>query len=92
MDDTRMVRKQLYITRSQDRALKRRARELGVTEAEVVRRAIDALDAPAAEARRAEAARELIEGLRRLGEGGRLDPDAYDRNARYDDRGYRQRD
>jgi hypothetical protein len=90
MDDTRMVRKQLYITRSQDRALKRRARELGVTEAEVIRRAIDALDQPVQTAAPSIAVAELIEGLRRLGEGGRLDPDAYDRNARYDDRGYRR--
>ena len=37
-----MVRKQLYIDERQDRALKRRARELGLSEAELVRRALDA--------------------------------------------------
>lgn len=37
-----MIRKQLYLEEAQDRALKRRARELGVSEAEVVRRALDA--------------------------------------------------
>lgn len=37
-----MVRKQLYLEEAQDRALKRRARELGVSEAEIVRRALDA--------------------------------------------------
>ncbi len=38
-----MVRKQVYIEPAQDRFLKRRARELGVTEAELIRRAIDSL-------------------------------------------------
>lgn len=37
-----MVRKQLYIADDQERRLKRRARELGVSEAELVRRALDA--------------------------------------------------
>lgn len=36
-----MVRKQLYLEEAQDQALKRRAGELGVSEAEVVRRALD---------------------------------------------------
>jgi hypothetical protein len=38
-----MVRKQLYLEPSQDRALKRRAKALGVSEADVVREALDAL-------------------------------------------------
>jgi len=37
-----MVRKQFYLEADQDQALKRRAGELGVPEAEVVRRALDA--------------------------------------------------
>ena len=36
-----MVRKQLYLEEAQDKALKRRAKELGVSEAEVVRQALD---------------------------------------------------
>lgn len=36
-----MIRKQLYLEEAQDRALKKRAKELGVSEAEVVRRALD---------------------------------------------------
>lgn len=36
-----LVRKQTYITPEQDRAMKRLARRHGVTEAEVVRRALD---------------------------------------------------
>lgn len=38
----RMVRKQLYIEERQDRFLKRRAKKLGISEAEVVRAALDA--------------------------------------------------
>lgn len=37
-----MIRKQLYLEEAQDKALKRRAKELGVSEAEVVRQALDA--------------------------------------------------
>ena len=40
----KMVRKQVYITAEQDEKLKAAAAELGVTEAELVRRAVDALD------------------------------------------------
>jgi hypothetical protein len=36
-----MIRKQLYLEERQHRALKRRAEELGVSEAEVMRRALD---------------------------------------------------
>jgi len=38
-----MVRKQVYIEPDQDKLLKRRARELGVSEAELVRRGIEAI-------------------------------------------------
>jgi hypothetical protein len=38
---SRMVRKQVYISAEQDKLLKRRAKALGVTEAEVVRRGIE---------------------------------------------------
>jgi hypothetical protein len=37
----RMVRKQIYIGREQDELLKQRAQELGVSEAELVRRGIE---------------------------------------------------
>jgi hypothetical protein len=36
-----MVRKQIYIKRQQEATLKRRAKELGTTEAELIRQAID---------------------------------------------------
>jgi hypothetical protein len=41
--DVYMVRKQLYISDEHERALKARARELGVSEAELVRRMLDGL-------------------------------------------------
>lgn len=44
----RMVRKQVYITREQDQLVKRRAKALGVTEAEVVRRGIELASTTAA--------------------------------------------
>ena len=37
----RMVRKQVYVTKEQDRLLKRRAKALGVSEAAVVRQGIE---------------------------------------------------
>lgn len=37
-----MIRKQLYLEETQDQALKTRAKELGISEAELVRRALDA--------------------------------------------------
>ena len=37
----RMIRKQIYIESRQDDSLKKQAHDLGVTEAEVIRRAID---------------------------------------------------
>jgi len=36
-----LVRKQVYITRSQENLLKKKAAEMGVTEAELVREALD---------------------------------------------------
>lgn len=36
-----LVRKQLYITRAQENLLKKKAAEMGVTEAELVREALD---------------------------------------------------
>lgn len=42
---TRMVRKQVYIEPRHDALLKRRARELGVTEAELIRRGIEYITA-----------------------------------------------
>lgn len=46
-----MIRKQLYLEEAQDQALKRRAKELGISEAEVVRRALDEALRPGAATR-----------------------------------------
>lgn len=86
-----MIRKQLYITREQDHALKRQARALGVSEAEVVRRALDeavretpprpqmGLDDPLAELL---ANTRRLAGRHRLPVGYRFDRDElYDRGA-----------
>ena len=50
-----MIRKQLYLEASQDRALKRRAKELGVSQAELLRRALDAVLATEATPKTAQA-------------------------------------
>jgi hypothetical protein len=41
MDMARMIRKQIYIRPEQDEALKRRAKQLGISEAELIRQDID---------------------------------------------------
>ena len=41
--DVYVVRKQLYISEEHERTLKARARELGISEAELVRRMLDGL-------------------------------------------------
>ena len=41
----RMIRKQVYIEPEQDKLLKRRSKELGISEAALIRQAIDRLDA-----------------------------------------------
>ena len=43
VDDVRMIREQLRIGEEHDGALKRRAREIGVSEADLVRRLLDGL-------------------------------------------------
>ena len=88
MKATRMIRKQLYITREQDRSLKRKARELGLSEAELVRRAIDGLDRDPTSRTQGVAddpLRELIENMRRLASKHKL-PEGYkfDRDELYD--------
>ena len=41
---SRMIRKQIYIEPMQDALLKRRARELGMSEAQLIRRCLDELE------------------------------------------------
>ncbi len=67
-----MVRKQLYISEEHERALKARARELGVSEAELVRRLLDGLllDGEGGTGLARAGATEALEGF--LGEADRL--------------------
>jgi hypothetical protein len=94
-----MVRKQLYISEEQEQALKARARDLGVSEAELVRRLLNSLLLPgeaggALPLGRAEAAAlAFLEDVERIS-GSHALPAGYrfDRGELYDKRGYDVRD
>jgi len=69
-----MIRKQLYITESQEEAVKDQARRLGISEAELTRRALSAFlseRSPAA-SRRPEALEKLLDRTRSLSKKHRL--------------------
>jgi hypothetical protein len=91
--DVYMVRKQLYISDEHERALKARASELGVSEAELVRRMLDGLLLDR-EGRRglagavaAEALEGFLEEADRLAESHRFQRGyVFDRNELYEDR------
>jgi len=88
-----MIRKQLYITEGQDEVLKDQARKLGISEAELARRALSEFlseRSPTA-SRRPEALRALLERTRSLSEKHRL-PSGYqfDREDLYGERMGRQ--
>ena len=86
-----MVRKQLYISDEHERALKARARELGISEAELVRRMLDGLlldgERGLAGAGAAEALEGFLEEANRLAESHRF-PEGYvfNRDELYEDR------
>ncbi len=91
--DVYMVRKQLYISDEHERALKARARELGVSEAELVRRMLDGLlldgkgGRGLAGAGAAEALEGFLEEADRLAESHRFQRGyVFDRNELYEDR------
>jgi hypothetical protein len=84
-----MVRKQLYIDDVHEQLLKRRAAERGVSEAQVVREALDvALREVAVSPPRAAAAGldEFTRSARRLAKGHRLASRRFRRDAIYDER------
>jgi hypothetical protein len=64
----RMIRKQLYIEPWQDELLKKRSRELGVTEAELIRRGIAQVlsDVDEREQRRQEAWNDIMAFIEKL--------------------------
>ena len=86
-----MIRKQLYLEEAQNRALKVRARELGISEAELVRRALDtalhARDSAQRIAPRRAALTQLVSNARRLAEAHHF-PEGYrfKRDELYDER------
>lgn len=84
-----MIRKQLYITEGQDEVLKQQARKLGVSEAELARRALSEFlseRSPKVTAR-PEALKALLKRTRSLSEKHRL-PSSYrfDREELYSER------
>ena len=88
-----MVRKQLYITEHQDQALKQHAQVLGVSEAELVRRAIDQLLLETKRHRvcQRDALMQLLDNTQRLAQKHRLPHGSrFDREVLYADREQRQ--
>lgn len=75
-----VIRKQVYLTQAQNEALKRRARELGTSEAEVLRQIVDQLlsrDDEAARRTRVEAMREFLDLADKVVAEGRGLPPGY---------------
>ena len=88
-----MIRKQLYIGEEHERVLKQRARELGVSEAELVRRLLDGLvveegGGTLVGAEATVALEDFFAESDRISEGHRF-PEAYrfERDELYEDRG-----
>jgi hypothetical protein len=93
VNDVYMVRKQFCISEEHERALKARARELGVSEAELVRRMLDGLllDKEGGRGLAGAGAAEALEGFLkeadRLAESHRFQRGyMFDRNELYEDR------
>ena len=89
--DVYMVRKQLYISDEHERALKARAKELGVSEAELVRRMLGGLLLDGERGLAGAGATEALEGFLkeadRLAESHRFQRGyVFDRNELYEDR------
>jgi hypothetical protein len=86
-----MIRKQVYIEPRQDRMLKRRANQRGVTEAEVIREALDRVEVRPATRRRevdVDAARDAVAFMRSLSARGNRAPKGrtWTRESLYEDR------
>ena len=62
---TRMVRKQIYINTEQDKELDRRSKELGMSQAELIRQYIDEGTARPTESERAKALEELLSDMKK---------------------------
>jgi hypothetical protein len=84
-----MIRKQVYVEPRHDRMLKRRARERGVTEAQIIREALDRVDSGAVVRSRgvdAGAARLAVAFMRSLARRSRAPQPQPTRESLYADR------
>jgi hypothetical protein len=85
-----MIRKQVYVEPRQDRMLKRRASQLGVTEAEIIREALDRVNAGATIRKRdgdSNSARQALAFMRSLARSGRTPKGRnWTRESLYEDR------
>jgi len=83
-----VIRKQLYIAERQERALKRKAKALGISEAELVRRALDGVldDAKRPRPRRLEALERFLECARAVAARGHRLPRRIRREELYEER------
>jgi hypothetical protein len=88
-----VIRKQLYISEDHERALKARAREAGVSEAELMRRFLDKLllgseDSDRVPLGRARAALDFLDATDEISASHRFAEDYhFDREELYEDRG-----
>lgn len=87
-----MIRKQLYISEDHERALKSRAREAGISEAELVRRFLDRLLLGSEDSirvpPRAQSALDFLEATDEISASHRFAEDyRFDREELYGDRG-----
>jgi hypothetical protein len=86
-----MIRKQVYIEQRHDRMLKRRAKQRGITEAEVIREALDSVEIGVTYRRQeidARAARKALAFMRSLAASRRKVPGrrTWTRESLYEDR------
>jgi hypothetical protein len=81
-----MIRKQVYIEKRHEQRLKRLARERGVTEAQIMREAIDRVELPAGRAPDPEAARKFFAFVRAISRGPRRPVPRWNREALYEER------
>lgn len=86
-----MIRKQVYIEAHQDQMLKRRASQRGITEAEIIREALDSAESGSAVRRRrvdVVAARKALAFMRSLGAASRKSSrtQGWTRESLYEDR------
>lgn len=86
-----MIRKQVYIEQRHDRMLKRRASQRGITEAQLIREALDSIEAGAVVSRRegdSAAARKALAFMRSLSasRGEKSADRGWTRESLYEDR------